>query len=124
MTPTVLLVESDLKVAKKLKEALEPLGCQVQTVESGLEALRWLRASIPQLVLVEQSASWVDGFRICRLVKFSKRQQHVPVVLMTPRASEENRRLAQEVKADGYVEKGAAGQAVVQLAKRLIASKG
>jgi len=117
---TVLLVESDPKRAKMLREALQPSGCQVHTVPDGLEALRWLRTSMPQLILVEQNASWVDGFRICRLVKFHKKRQHIPVVLMTRVASDEGRRLAETVKADAYVEDKAGIEAVVRAAKQWV----
>ena len=101
----VLIVESDLNLSRRLRELIEPLGVPVQIVADGLEALRWLRRSRPRLILVDQAAPWVDGFRICRLTKFHKKTQEIPVLILTAVMDQDHLRLTQEVRADGYLEK-------------------
>lgn len=86
----------------------------------GLEALRWLRTNRPALILADQGSAWIDGFRICRLVKFHKKMQQIPVLIMTTTPDEEHRKLAEAVRADGYIEKGRNPQAVAQAVKRLL----
>jgi CheY-like chemotaxis protein len=102
---TVLIVESDFNLARRLRESIERLGVQALTVGDGLEALRWLRGSRPQLILADQAAPWVDGFRICRLTKFHKKTQEIPVFILTAVKDEDHLRLARQVRADGYLEK-------------------
>ncbi|MBI3333429.1 MAG: response regulator [Candidatus Omnitrophica bacterium] len=101
----ILIVEGDLSYGQRLRDSIHQLGEEVHLVLDGLEALRWLRNFLPKLIVVDQTAPWIDGFRLCRLIKFHKRQQQVPVLLMGMVTDEEHRRLANAVKADGYVEK-------------------
>ncbi len=101
----ILIVESDLSFSRRLRESIEPLGVPVQVVADGLEAMRFLRKSHPRLILVDQSAPWVDGFRVCRLTKFQKKTQDIPVMILTAVLDQDHVRLAQEVRADGYLEK-------------------
>jgi len=102
----ILIVESDFSYVQRLRDAIRrQRGVEVHLASDGLEALRWLRDSSPELILVDQAASWIDGFRLCRLIKFHKGKQQIPVLLMTMVADEDHRRLAEAVKADGYLEK-------------------
>lgn len=118
----VLIVESDLAYAERLRIALQRQGIPVHTVTDGLEALRWLRTTSPHLILVDQSAFWIDAFHLCRLTKFHKRQGKIPVLIMSRVVDDEHRRLASEVKADGYIEKKRDAEAVVQEVTRILAS--
>lgn len=110
--------------AQRLLAAIRELGVPARTVADGLEALRWLRTNRPALILADQSAPWIDGFRICRLVKFHKKMQQIPVLIMTTAADEEHRRLAELVRADGYVVKELNPQAVVQAVRGLVPPEG
>lgn len=83
-----------------------------------MEALRWLRTAQPPLILVDQAAAWVDGFRLCRLVKFHRRMRQIPVLIMTAVPDEDHRRLAEAVGADAYVEKQENLQAVLEAVRQ------
>ncbi len=118
----VLIVESDFAYAEKLRWALQRLSIPVHTVTDGLEALRWLRASAPQVILAEQSASWVDAFHLCRLTKFHKRYAHMRFMILALEPDEEHRRLADAVNADAYLGKTGEIDAVIQTVKKLLAA--
>lgn len=100
----VLIVESDLTLNERLKTAIRGLGQEVVSVTDGLEALKRLRDASPDLLLVDQSAAWIDGFRVCRLVKFHAKRRRIPVFIVTMTADDESRRLAQSVGADAYLD--------------------
>lgn len=118
----VLIVESELVYAERLRIALQKQGIPVHTVTDGLEALRWLRTTTPQLILADQSAFWIDAFHLCRLTKFHKRQGKIPILIMSAVVDDEHRRLAEEVKADGYIEKKRDAETVVQAVIRILSS--
>ncbi len=100
----ILIVESDLGLAERLRRSLQDAGHEAHAVADGLEALRWLRGATPELILMDQSAPWMDGFRVCRLIKFHRKRQQIPVFLMTLVADQEHHELARMVGSDGYIE--------------------
>lgn len=116
----VLIVEGDKRYAQRLADQLQELGHPAHIAANGLEAMRWLRSNMPSLVLVDQSASWVDGFRVCRLIKFHRKLSPVPVVILATVMDEEHRQLADAVKADGFIEKKKEPLLVVQWIKQFL----
>ena len=118
----VLIVEGDKRYAQNLADQIKDLGHPSQVVPNGLEGMKWLRSSQADLILVDQSASWVDGFRFCRLVKFHRKYQQIPVVILATVLDEEHRRLADTVKADGYVEKRKDPMLVIQWIKQFLSA--
>jgi DNA-binding response OmpR family regulator len=42
----------------------------------------------------------MDGFKVCRALKFDERYKHIPIFILSARSGETDRRLAIEVHAD------------------------
>ncbi|MDZ4242739.1 MAG: response regulator, partial [Candidatus Omnitrophota bacterium] len=47
----------------------------------------------------------INGYNICRLLKSQEGQKHIPVILLTSRAGDEDRKIGVEVGADAYIPK-------------------
>lgn len=98
----VLVVEDDPKTAQWLRLYLERDGLAVTTTADGEAALRLVEAEMPRLLLVDVMVPGLDGFEVCRAVRSSS---STPVMLITARASEEDRLRGFEVGADDYITK-------------------
>jgi DNA-binding response OmpR family regulator len=85
-TPTdgtlhALVVDGDATAAAHLSRELKRIGFTVEVCATGGEAIRALRSRGPDLLVADVMVPEVDGFRLCRVVKRSRRLVGVPVVL-------------------------------------------
>jgi PAS domain S-box-containing protein len=77
----VLIVDDDAGVCQSLKDLLAAEGCCIETAESGIYALEWLRREQFDLLLSDVVMPDMDGYELYQAVK--KRTPKLPVVLMT-----------------------------------------
>ena len=98
----VLVVDDEPMVREVVARYLERDGMRVHEVGDGDDALRWLRAHRPDLVVLDVMLPGSDGLAILREVRANG---DVPVILLTARAEEIDRIVGLELGADDYVVK-------------------
>ena len=98
----VLVVDDDLTVRDVVRRYLERGGHEVSLADNGEDALRWIAANEPDLVVLDLMLPGIDGLEVCRRLR-----QHstVPVVMLTALGEEEDRIAGLELGADDYVTK-------------------
>lgn len=98
----VLVVEDDQNVCELVTLYLEREGLAVDCVHDGAEALARIRATPPDLIVLDLMLPSVDGLEICRRVR---RESDTPIVMLTARGDEIDRILGLEMGADDYLPK-------------------
>ena len=86
----VLLVEDNMVNAIVAEAELSHLGVQVETVRSGLEAVRWLRHHRTDLVLMDGDLPELDGLTATRMVRdheIALRRPRVPIIALSANGS-------------------------------------
>ena len=99
---SILLVEDDASVREAVAMALEGDGHRVETAVSGDEALARWRHSHPDLILLDVMLPGADGLEVCRAVR---RDDQVPIIMLTARSDAIDVVLGLESGADDYVTK-------------------
>lgn len=102
--PTVLLVEDNEDFRVYLKENfLEHFNI----IEAGNGKLGWQKAlaAHPDLVVSDISMPEMDGIDLCKKMKGDKRTNHIPVILLTALAGEEQQLMGLETGANDYMTK-------------------
>jgi two-component system response regulator MtrA len=99
---SILLVEDDASVREAVALALEGDGHRVETAVSGEEALSRWRQSRPDLILLDVMLPGTDGFEVCRQIR---RDDQVPIVMLTARSDPIDVVVGLESGADDYVTK-------------------
>ena len=102
MAPTVLLVEDERKLRELVRSYLERGGFTVLSTGSGAEAITLAASSPPDLVVLDLGLPDVPGETVAGEVR---RTGHVPIVMLTARAAEEDRIAGLQLGADDYVTK-------------------
>jgi DNA-binding response OmpR family regulator len=102
MRATVLVVEDERKIRELLRGYLEREGLDVLTTGSGAEAIELARRTPLDLLVLDLGLPDVSGEDVVREVRETR---DVPVLLLTARASEEDRIRGLELGADDYVTK-------------------
>ena len=96
----LLIVEDEPKLAALMTRYLEAAGYRTAAVADGRLVVPQVRATQPDLVLLDLMLPGRDGIEICRELRtFSD----VPIIIVTARVEEIDRLLGLELGADDYV---------------------
>ncbi len=100
----ILVVEDNADVRKYIKESLETLF-QVKEAADGRQGIQQAREIIPDLIVSDIMMPGVDGIELCRTLKRDIKTSHIPIILLTAKAAEENIVQGLEIGADDYITK-------------------
>ncbi len=104
---TILVVDDEPEIRKLLTRVLTTKGLRVLEAERGLEALRMIKAHMPDLLVLDAMLPEVHGFEIARRVKGSAKYSHIPIVMVS--AVYKGWRVAEDARTsygvDAYIEK-------------------
>src|SRR5690606_2422492 len=100
----VLVVEDNVEIRKYMVELLDG-KCQVLEAENGEQAFALAVENIPDLVISDVMMPIMDGISLTRKLKSDMRTSHIPVLLLTARASVIHQMEGFETGADEYVTK-------------------
>ena len=101
----ILLVDDEFELVEMIKFRLEAGGYSVITAYNGQEALNKARQEKPDLIILDLMLPKIDGYKVCRMLKFDEKYRHIPIILFTARAQETDRDMGKEVGADAYIVK-------------------
>jgi two-component system response regulator ResD len=99
---TILVVEDEESVRELVRMYLENEGFRVEMASNGEEALDKVKATSPDLIILDIMLPKVDGWTVCREVK---KASNVPIIMLSARTDEFDRVLGLELGADDYVPK-------------------
>ncbi len=102
MAEKVLVIEDDESLASMLAEYLGSKGFRVRSAKDGEEGLRALEEDPSDLVILDVMLPGPDGFEILRRLR---RQNDVPVLMLTARGEDTDRIVGLELGADDYLAK-------------------
>src|ERR1700752_180229 len=102
MGATVLLVEDERKLRDLVRSYLERAGLTVLSTGSGAEAISLASAAAPDLVILVLGLSDVPGESVARELRDGG---HVPILMLTAKATQEDRIAGLELGAEDYVPK-------------------
>jgi heavy metal response regulator len=114
----ILVVEDEKKVASFIKKGLEEEGYAVDVAADGEEGLAMALAHVHDLLILDIRLPKMDGLRVLQAL----RQDHVtaPVLLLTVRATIEDKVLGLDAGADDYLTKPFAFQELVARVRALL----
>ncbi|HEY9045307.1 MAG TPA: two-component regulator propeller domain-containing protein [Ohtaekwangia sp.] len=102
--PLLLLVEDNEDFRFYLKDNLK-LDYQILEAPNGLEGWRKVEEALPDLIVSDIMMPEMNGIELCRKVKSDQRVSHIPVILLTARAAEEQKVEGFQMGADDYITK-------------------
>jgi two-component system, chemotaxis family, sensor kinase CheA len=104
--PKVLVVEDSFTVRELQRSILEAAGYPVVTARDGRDALAALdRDTQIALVITDLEMPELDGLGLTRAIRADAARSSLPVVVVTSRGSEDDRRRGIEAGADAYMAK-------------------
>lgn len=80
---TILVVDDSPTVRKLISGKLEKCGHNVICSEDGIEAVKAIEESVPDLVLLDITMPRMDGYQVCKLIRANPRTARIPVVMIS-----------------------------------------
>lgn len=102
VTPLVLLVEDDLRLADLVRTYLQSNGFRVAVEHRGDRVSQHLQGEVPDLVVLDLGLPGRDGFAVCKELRAAS---DLPILIVTARDNDIDHVVGLELGADDYVVK-------------------
>ncbi|WP_114416600.1 hybrid sensor histidine kinase/response regulator [Marinospirillum perlucidum] len=106
----LLVVDDSLNTREIEKDVLEAYGYRVTLAENGQEGLEKARQENFDAVLTDVEMPIMDGFTLTARLRQEEAYKNCPIIIITSREKESDRRRGIEVGADAYIVKGSFDQ--------------
>jgi DNA-binding response OmpR family regulator len=120
MAKKILIVDDELHIVKMLENRLKQAGYEIITASDGQDGLEKARKEKPDLIILDLMLPKMDGYKVCRMLKFDEEYKHMPIILFTARSRESDKKTGEEVGADAYITKPFEPQTLLARIKELL----
>ncbi|SEO20622.1 response regulator transcription factor [Paenibacillus sp. OV219] len=121
MRQHILVVDDDDKITSLLRRSLAFEGYEVTTASNGLEGLKQMLSSDPDLLIVDVMMPQVDGWEVVRRVR--EGGSSVPVLMLTAKDEIQDRVRGLDLGADDYLVKPFALEELLARTRALLRRK-
>ncbi|HBG48651.1 MAG TPA: two-component system response regulator [Cyanobacteria bacterium UBA9971] len=101
----ILIVDDEPDIVETLKFLIESEGFESIIAMDGEEALRKAKEENPDIMILDVMLPKINGYKVCRLLKFDNKYKHIPILMVTARSQEEDKVIGEETGADEYITK-------------------
>lgn len=98
----VLVVEDNADVRAYLREHLEG-DYRVQEASDGESGLALALETLPDLIITDVMMPKLDGYALSRALRTDERTSHIPIIMLTAKAEEEDKLEGLETGVDDYL---------------------
>jgi DNA-binding response OmpR family regulator len=98
----ILIIDDDVRLVKNVETYLKDFGYHTEGVFNGVEGLKKVKSFHPDLVILDLMMPELDGIEVCREIR---KDNSVPVIMLTARGEESDIVVGLEVGADDYLTK-------------------
>lgn len=118
----ILVVDDDPEITRMLQLMLEFNGYEVKRAHGTAQGMASLGAEIPDLVLLDFMMPHLNGIELCTYVRRDPRTAHLPVIMYSAAANEDNVQAAMEAGATRFVHKTSDSEQLLQIVKEVLSS--
>jgi DNA-binding response OmpR family regulator len=118
--PKVLIAEDEETIVESLSFLMEKEGYDVSVATDGQTAIKMIARDIPDMVLLDVMMPGCDGFEVVRAVRADPKTKPIPIMMLTAKTREVDRRKGLELGVDDFVTKPFSTRDVVSRVKVLL----
>jgi len=115
----VLIADDEAGVRLLVSRILEEEYIVLEAAD-GAEAIDITKEQQPALILLDLMMPKMDGYAACHRIKADQATSRIPVIILTGVGHELNKKLAEEMGADGYITKPFTRESLLEEMRRLL----
>lgn len=116
----IMIVDDCPTTRKLLGLYLRGRGFDLVFAENGLDALEKLSREKISLVLSDLNMPYMDGMELLRSIRSNPTLSHIPFLMVTTEADEEEKKKALDSGADGYLVKPVTAEVILQNIRKIL----
>ncbi|MFQ5683137.1 MAG: response regulator [Candidatus Binatia bacterium] len=117
---TILIVEDESDIRKLVHYNLAQERFRVLETEDGEQGLEIVRRDRPHLIVLDLMLPGLTGLEFCRILRESPETAHLPILMLTAKATETDRVVGLEMGADDYLTKPFSPRELVARVKAIL----
>ena len=98
----ILIIDDDVRLVKNVETYLKDFGYRIDAAFNGSDGLQKVKSFQPDLVVLDLMMPGLDGIEVCRQIR---RDNAVPIIMLTARGEESDVVAGLEMGADDYLTK-------------------
>lgn len=102
MNEKILVVDDEKEIADLLELYLKNDGYTVYKFYNGMDALKCIEETVPDIAVLDVMLPDIDGFRICQKIR---EKYFFPVIMLTARIEDSDKIMGLTIGADDYITK-------------------
>ena len=122
MSAHVLIVEDEPNIVESLTFILKREGCLVTAIFDGEAVLETLLIKKPDVVILDVMLLKLNGFEVLKRLKADPILKVIPVMVLTAKGQDKDRKTAEDLGADAFVTKPFSNRDVVARVMELAAA--
>ena len=117
----VALIVDDTKTELSiLSQCLQNAGITVITAINGEDALKQVKNSPPDIIILDVVLPGMSGFEVCRELKANPPTQKIPIIICSTKGTDMDKFWGKKQGADAYIPKPVDQEELVRTVKQLI----
>jgi DNA-binding response OmpR family regulator len=124
LTIDIVIAEDEPSILESLDFILRRAGWTISAVTDGDAALDAVRRLRPRMLVLDVMLPKRSGFEVLKHIRANADTQSLPVLILTAKGQQQDRRIAQELGASDFVTKPYANADVVGAVRQLLGGGG
>jgi two-component system OmpR family response regulator len=116
----VLIAEDEPSILESLDFILRRAGWNIESVTDGEAALDQVRRLQPRMLVLDVMLPKRSGFDVLKQLRADVATEALPVLILTAKGQQQDRRIAEELGADAFVTKPYSNAEVVRAVAQLL----
>lgn len=116
----ILVIDDEHDLVETLTFRLEAAGYEVVSAFDGQEGLKKVKEEKPDLILLDVMMPKMDGYQVCRMLKFDQKFKDIPIIMLTARGQLQDKNIGKDVGANEYVTKPFESADLLERIKKLL----
>lgn len=120
MAVDILIAEDEPSILEALDFILQRAGWSIASVMDGAAVMDAVRAIQPRMLVLDIMLPKRSGFEVLKQIRADQSTHALPVLVLTAKGQQQDRRIAEELGADVFVTKPYANTEVVDTIRAMI----
>lgn len=120
MQTDILIAEDEPSILEALSFVMQRAGWSVQSVTDGEAVIGAVRRLRPRVLVLDVMMPKQSGFEVLKQIRADSATRDLPVLVLTAKGQQHDRRVAEELGADRFVTKPYSNVEVVEAVRALL----